>query len=96
MVAAVLLIGSYYDVLTHKYLIVLRGTSFDEAAVRSLLDQYHRKNRVRSVNREATHMELVCEVTGRKGVEQELMESLRTLPGVTGADWLLETGTTTG
>ena len=37
-------------------------------------------------------MELVCEVTTRHTVSQELMEALRQIPGVTGANWLLETG----
>ena len=92
IIAAVLLCGSFYDSISKKYLIVMRGSAFSQDKVLGILKDYYRKSRIRSLNSESTHMEMVCEVTARKPVSEEVVTKLKNVDGVHGVDWLLETG----
>ena len=91
-ISALLLCGSFYDSINKKYLIVLRGSSFSQEEVQNILQKHYRKQRIRSVNSEALHMEMVCEVTLKHTVSEELLGELKSVQGVSGVDWLLETG----
>lgn len=92
IIAAVLLCGSFYDSISKKYLIVMRGSVFSQEEVSNILKDYYRKSRIRSMNSESTHTEMVCEVTARKPVSDEVVTKLKSVDGVHGVDWLLETG----
>ncbi|MBR1634177.1 MAG: DUF4956 domain-containing protein [Lachnospiraceae bacterium] len=92
VIAALLLCGSFYDSVSKKYLIVLRGTSFSQDTVLEILQKHYRKHRVRSANSESLHMEMVCEVTSGKTVSEAFICELKAVEGVHGVDWLLETG----
>ena len=92
VIAAFLLCGSFYDSVSKKYLVVLRGSSFSQEFVQEVLKKYYRKNRVRSVNSESLHMEMVCEITSSSVVSGEMVNELKAVEGVHGVDWLLETG----
>ena len=92
VIAAFLLCGSFYDSISKKYLVVLRGSSFSQDAVLEVLGKHYKKSRVRSMNSESLHMEMVCEITSAKEVSEACLSELKAVEGVHGVDWLLETG----
>ena len=92
VLAALLLCGSFYDSIRKKYLLVLRGSAFSQDAVLAILQKHYRKYRLRSLNSESLHKELVCEVTSEHPVGEAVVNELKEIDGVHGVDWLLETG----
>lgn len=92
VIALLLICSSFYSLHRNKYLIIVRGTdSLQPEAVLSCLKEHNRKTRLRSVNIETAHAEIIAEITS-SGIPSGLLESLRTLPNVTGVNSLLEMG----
>lgn len=92
VIALLLICSSFYSVRRNKYLIVVRGTgSLQPEAVLACIKEYNRKTRLRSMNIETDHAEIIAEVTS-SDIPAKLLETLQALPNVTGVNSLLEMG----
>lgn len=93
VIALLLLISSFYTIFGKKYLIILHGDGkVSQEEVLRCTEKYYKRSRIRSANYEENHCELVCELTSRRTLAQEMLEELKKLDGVRGVNWLLEMG----
>ena len=93
VIAILLLAGSFYYAIQKKYLIIVRGNGEVKSdEVLSCLKKFYKNAKIRSVNYETSHCELICEVAARNEIGQDVVQEIRQLGSVEGVSWLLEMG----
>lgn len=96
-VALVLLAFSLYSNVQRKYLIIIRGgKELQVSSVNECIQKQYSNVRVRAANYLDTHCEMICEISARGTMKEEVIENLKELPNVKSVNWLLETGENVG
>ncbi|MBO5208766.1 MAG: DUF4956 domain-containing protein [Lachnospiraceae bacterium] len=96
-VALVLLAFSLYSNVQRKYLIIIRGgKELQVSSVNECIQKQYSNVRVRAANYLDTHCEMICEISARGAMKEEVIENLKELPNVKSVNWLLETGENVG
>lgn len=97
MIAMVLLAFSFVMKLGHNYLLIIRGASdLSVEQVRELIKGSAPKSRVKTVNSTELSVEMIVELRLKNELDGKLVEDIRSLPGVTAVNWLLESGDSVG
>ena len=93
VIAILILAGSFYYAIKKKYLIIVRGNGeVAQDEVLSCLRKYYKNAKIRSVNYDNSHCELICEVAAKSEIGQDVVLEIRKLGNVEGVSWLLEMG----
>lgn len=97
MIAMVLLAFSFVMKLGHNYLLIIRGASdLSVEQVRELIKGSAPKSRVKTVNSTELSVEMIVELRLKNELDGKLVADIRSLPGVTAVNWLLESGDSVG
>lgn len=97
MIAMVLLAFSFVMKLGHNYLLIVRGASdLSVEQVRELIKGSAPKSRVKTVNSTELSVEMIVELRLKNELDGKLVADIRSLPGVTAVNWLLESGDSVG
>lgn len=92
-IALVLLMGSFYYAIRHKYLIIVHGDgSLGQEKLVEIIRKYYPKSLTKSVNTTAGHSEMIFEINSQSDPDAAMIEELKKTDGVTGTNWLLEMG----
>lgn len=96
-VALVLLAFSLYSNMQRKYLIIIRGgKELKVSSVNNCIQKQYSNVRIRAANYLDTHCEMICEISARGAMKEEVIENLKELSNVKSVNWLLETGENVG
>lgn len=97
MIAMVLLAFSFVMKLGHNYLLIVRGASdLSVEQVREAIKGSAPKSRVKTVNSTELSVEMIVELRLKNELDGKLVADIRSLPGVTAVNWLLESGDSVG
>lgn len=97
MIALVLLAFSFVMKLGHNYLLIIRGASdLSVEQVREAIKRSAPKSRVKTVNSTELSVEMIVELRLKNELDGKLVADIRSLPGVTAVNWLLESGDSVG
>lgn len=93
VIALLILSGSFYCAIKKKYLIIVRGNGgISQDEVLTCLKKFYKKVKIRSVNYESSHCEMICEVAARSEIGQDVVLEIKKLNNIAGVSWLLEMG----
>ena len=99
-IAIVLIISSKTPGVWNRYLLIVTGNgtspSIDMEAFEETLKPYVVSQRVRTVNRDANHEELILEIKTRGELNLKVMDALTAVPGIQSVNWVVESGDTVG
>lgn len=97
IIALVLLAFSFVMKLGHNYLLIVRGASdLSVEQVREAIKGSAPKSRVKTVNSTELSVEMIVELRLKNELDGKLVADIRSLPGVTAVNWLLESGDSVG
>ncbi len=98
IIAIVFLVSSLFSFRSQRYILVVRGedTIIDSMEVNRVLKPYVSVSNLRSVSRTSDHQELIYEIRSKKPLTSRLTEAVSAIPGVTGVNWVAESGDTLG
>ena len=89
-IAVIAFVFSWHGGLHKKYMLILRGEGLDAKEAEALLKG--RAYQVRTLDTTGDYSEMIIELAGRQGLDHDLLEQFRRLPGIQTVNCLLESG----
>ena len=97
-IAAILILSSKVPGIRNKYMLVVNGggEAIDRKQFEEKLKPYVVSFRVRTVNKDAGHEEMICEVGTKGELNLDVLDVLLTVPGIESVNWVVQSGETVG
>lgn len=96
-IAVALILLSLRSSMIRKYLVVIRADeTADPAALAEIVASHCKSNRLRAANQTGRGQELIYEVSAGKQLDPAMLQALKSAAGVTGVNYLEQTGETVG
>lgn len=93
VIGIVIILFAFIPQKKDKYLLILRGGEqlIDMDSLKKVLDNCSKQNRLRSVNGDETHQEMIYELRMKKEPDAGFVTAVRNVKGITGINWVSET-----
>lgn len=97
-IAIVLIFTSFLPAMNRRYLLIVRGgvPVIDTMEVSRAMRPYVRDSQLRSAARAETHQELIYEIKVKRQLGSKLLDAVSGVDGVTGVNWISESGENMG
>lgn len=97
-IAIVLIISSKTPGIWNRYLLVVTGNGqpIDRTMFQEKLKPYIISQRIRTVNKDGSHEEMILEIKTKGELNLEVMDALVSVPGIQSVNWVVESGETVG
>ncbi len=97
-IAMVLIISSKIPGIWNRYLLVVIGGEqpIDRTQFQEKLKPYVVSQRLRTVNKDAVHEEMILEIKTRGELDLAVLDELVKVPGIQSVNWVAESGETVG
>ena len=97
-IAAVLIISSKVPSIYNQYLLIVTtgGAPVDREFFQARLKPYITGQKIRTVNRDADHEEMILEIRTKGELNLAVIDELLTVPGIQSVNWVAESGETVG
>ncbi len=98
-IGIVMILMSFMPFEKGNYLVIVRGGEepIDIAMVTNVLSTYSKNVKIRSVNQDTTHREMIFQVRAKKKeIDPSFMQSLSEISGVKSINWVVESGENVG
>ncbi len=97
-IAAVLIVSSKIPGIWNRYLLVVMGGEqpIDRVQFQEKLKPYVVSQRIRTVNKDASHEEMILEIKTRGELNLAVIDELMKVPGIQSVNWVAESGETVG
>lgn len=97
-IAIVLIISSKTPGIWNRYLLVVTGNGqpIDRAQFEEELKPYIVSQKIRTVNKNDSHEEMILEVKTKGELNLDVMDALASVPGIQSVNWVVESGETVG
>lgn len=98
-IAIVLIVASKVPGIWNRYLLIVSGggtQTIDREMFQSKLKPFIVSQKIRTVNKNATHEELILEVKTRGELDLKVIDELILVPGVETVNWVAESGESVG
>ena len=82
----------------HKYLLVITGgdEAIDHEKLSEVMKGFTKNIKMRTANQDEYHQEYIFEITTKKELDASTVATLREIPGVKTANWIVESGDMVG
>ena len=97
-IAVILILSSKVPGIRNRYLLVVSGgeQAIDRKQFEEKLKPYVVSFRVRTVNKDAGHEEMICEIGTKGEINLDVLDALLTVPGIQSVNWVAQSGETVG
>ena len=97
-IAIVLIIASKVPGIRNRYLLIVSGgtQAIDRELFQRKLNPFVVSQKIRTINKNAAHEELILEVKTRGELDLKVMDELMLVPGVETVNWVAESGESVG
>lgn len=97
-VACVLIVSSRIPGLWNRYLLIITtsGTPIDRGELEAKIAPYIVSKRIRSVNQDSSHEEMIFEIKTRGELDLNVIGELTSISGIQSVNWVAESGETVG
>lgn len=97
-IATVLIISSKIPGIWNRYLLIITAseTPIDMEEFEAKLAPYIVSRRIRTVNRSASHEEMILEIKTRGELDLRVIDELASVAGIQSVNWVVESGETVG
>lgn len=97
-IAIVLIISSKTPGVWNRYLLVVTGDGqpIDRAQFEEKLKPYIVSQKIRTVNKNDSHEEMILEIKTKGELNLDVMDALESVPGIQSVNWVVESGETVG
>ena len=97
-IAIIAIFSSKIPGIYNRYLLVVMGgeKAIDKETFQNKLKQFVVSQRIRTVNKDASHEELILEIKTKGELNLDMIDELISVSGVESVNWIVESGETVG
>lgn len=97
-IAIVLIISSKTPGIWNRYLLIVTGDGqpIDRVQFQENLQPYVVSQKIRTVNKDASHEEIILEIKTKGELNLDVVDRLVAVPGIQSVNWVVESGETVG
>ena len=97
-IAIVLIISSKTPGIWNRYLLIVTGNGqpIDRVQFQENLQPYVVSQKIRTVNKDASHEEIILEIKTKGELNLDVVDRLVAVPGIQSVNWVVESGETVG
>ena len=97
-IAIVLIISSKTPGIWNRYLLIVTGNGqpIDKIQFQEKLKPYIVSQKIRTVNKDDSHEEMILEIKTKGELNLDVMDALASVPGIQSVNWIVESGETVG
>ena len=97
-IAIILILSSKIPGIYNRYLLVVMGgeKAIDKEAFQRKLKQFVVSQKIRTINKDVSHEELILEIKTKGELNLAVIDELITVSGVESVNWIVESGETVG